>query len=90
MRAAAAPLKRLILELGGKSPNLVFADADLADAVPSSVWAIAYSAGQSCEARSRVLVQQEIYDEFVRRVRRGVRARATSATRSSSRRRWAR
>jgi acyl-CoA reductase-like NAD-dependent aldehyde dehydrogenase len=65
MQGAAAPLKRLILELGGKSPNLVFADADLADAVPSSVWAIAYSAGQSCEARSRVLVQQEIYDDFV-------------------------
>ncbi|MDX6503963.1 MAG: hypothetical protein QOE29_1088 [Gaiellaceae bacterium] len=65
MRGAASPLKRLILELGGKSPNLVFADADLADAVPSSVWAIAYSAGQSCEARSRVLVQQDVYDAFV-------------------------
>jgi acyl-CoA reductase-like NAD-dependent aldehyde dehydrogenase len=65
MRAAAKPLKRLTLELGGKSANVVFADADLSDAVPSSVWAIAYSAGQSCEARSRVLVQEAIYDEFV-------------------------
>ena len=37
---------------GGKSPNIVFADADLADAIPSSVWSIYYSAGQSCEARS--------------------------------------
>jgi acyl-CoA reductase-like NAD-dependent aldehyde dehydrogenase len=65
VRTAARPLKRLVLELGGKSPNVVFADADLEDAVPSSVWAIAYSAGQSCEARSRVLVQQDVYDRFV-------------------------
>jgi acyl-CoA reductase-like NAD-dependent aldehyde dehydrogenase len=55
------------LELGGKSPNLVFADANLDDAVPSSVWAIYYSAGQSCEARSRVLVERPLYDEFVSR-----------------------
>jgi aldehyde dehydrogenase (NAD+)/betaine-aldehyde dehydrogenase len=65
MRLASEPLKRLTLELGGKSPNLVFADADLADAIPSSVWSIYYSAGQSCEARSRVLVEQSIYDDFV-------------------------
>jgi acyl-CoA reductase-like NAD-dependent aldehyde dehydrogenase len=55
------------LELGGKSPNLVFADADLDDAIPSSVWSIYYSAGQSCEARSRVLVDASIYDDFVSR-----------------------
>ena len=65
MRLASSPLKRLTLELGGKSPNLVFADADLADAIPSSVWSIYYSAGQSCEARSRVLVDQSVYDDFV-------------------------
>src|SRR6266542_2790571 len=65
MRLASDPVKRLILELGGKSPNLVFADADLADAIPSSVWSIYYSAGQSCEARSRILVEQSLYDEFV-------------------------
>jgi aldehyde dehydrogenase (NAD+)/betaine-aldehyde dehydrogenase len=65
MRLASAPLKRITLELGGKSPNLVFADANLGDAIPSSVWAIYYSAGQSCEARSRLLVEQSIYDEFV-------------------------
>src|SRR5205085_2016512 len=65
MRLASDPIKRLILELGGKSPNLVFADADLADAIPSSVWSIYYSAGQSCEARSRVLVEQSLYDDFV-------------------------
>jgi acyl-CoA reductase-like NAD-dependent aldehyde dehydrogenase len=58
-------VKRLSLELGGKSPNLVFADANLADAVPSSVYAIYYAAGQSCDARSRVLVERPLYDEFV-------------------------
>src|SRR5205823_12476419 len=67
MRTAAGGIKRLILELGGKSPNLVFADANLADAIPSSVWSIYYSAGQSCEARSRILVERSIYDDFVAR-----------------------
>ncbi len=65
MRLSAEPLKRLTLELGGKSPNLLFADANLADAVPSSLWSIYYSAGQSCEARSRVLVESSIYDDVV-------------------------
>jgi acyl-CoA reductase-like NAD-dependent aldehyde dehydrogenase len=67
MRRAAAPIKRLTLELGGKSPSLVFADADLDDAVPSSCWSIYYAAGQSCEARSRVLVERSLHDEFVAR-----------------------
>jgi aldehyde dehydrogenase (NAD+)/betaine-aldehyde dehydrogenase len=67
MRLAADPIKRLTLELGGKSPNVVFADADLADAIPSSAWSIYYSAGQSCEARSRVLVEKSAYDDFVAR-----------------------
>ena len=65
MRLCSEPIKRLTLELGGKSPNLVFADADLDSAIPSAVWSIYYSAGQSCEARSRVLVEQSIYDDFV-------------------------
>src|SRR5437764_3676914 len=65
MRLASGPIKRITLDLGGKSPNLVFADANLADAIPSSVWSIYYSAGQSCEARSRVLVERSIYDDFV-------------------------
>src|SRR5918999_65353 len=47
MRLCSEPIKRLILELGGKSPNLVFADADLESAIPSAVWSIYYSAGQS-------------------------------------------
>jgi aldehyde dehydrogenase (NAD+)/betaine-aldehyde dehydrogenase len=65
MRMASDGIKRLTLELGGKSPNVVFADANLADAIPSSVWSIYYSAGQSCEARSRVLVESSLYDDFV-------------------------
>jgi aldehyde dehydrogenase (NAD+)/betaine-aldehyde dehydrogenase len=67
MRLCSDPVKRLSLELGGKSPNLVFADANLEAAVPSSVYAIYYAAGQSCDARSRVLVEKPLYDEFVSR-----------------------
>ena len=67
MRLCSDPVKRLSLELGGKSPNIVFADANLEDAVPSSVYAIYYSAGQSCDARSRVLVERSLYDDFVER-----------------------
>jgi acyl-CoA reductase-like NAD-dependent aldehyde dehydrogenase len=67
MRLASDGIKRLTLELGGKSPNLVFADANIDDAIPSSVWSIYYSAGQSCEARSRVLVEKPLYDDFVSR-----------------------
>ena len=65
MRLCSDPIKRLTLELGGKSPNLIFADADLDSAIPSAAWSIYYSAGQSCEARSRVLVERPLYDEFV-------------------------
>ncbi len=68
MRLCSDPIKRLTLELGGKSPNLLFADANLADAVPASVWAIYASAGQSCEARSRLLVESSIYDDVVAQV----------------------
>jgi acyl-CoA reductase-like NAD-dependent aldehyde dehydrogenase len=68
MRLCSDPIKRLTLELGGKSPNLLFADANLADAIPASVWAIYASAGQSCEARSRLLVESSIYDDVVAQV----------------------
>ena len=65
MRLCSEPIKRLTLELGGKSPNILFADADLADAIPSAAWSIYYAAGQSCEARSRVLAEASIYDDVV-------------------------
>jgi acyl-CoA reductase-like NAD-dependent aldehyde dehydrogenase len=65
MRGAAGTVKRVSLELGGKSANLVFEDADLetaAAAAPSSVFG---NAGQDCCARSRILVQRSVYDAFV-------------------------
>jgi acyl-CoA reductase-like NAD-dependent aldehyde dehydrogenase len=65
MRLCSDPIKRLTLELGGKSPNIIFADADLDSAIPSAAWSIYYSAGQSCEARSRLLVEKPLYDDFV-------------------------
>lgn len=65
MRRAASTLKRVTLELGGKSPNIVFEDADIEPAVNNSLFAIFYSAGQSCEARSRIFVQDSVYDRFV-------------------------
>jgi aldehyde dehydrogenase (NAD+)/betaine-aldehyde dehydrogenase len=68
MRLCSDPIKRVTLELGGKSPNLLFADADLASAIPSSAWSIFYAAGQSCEARSRLLVEQSIYDDVVAQI----------------------
>jgi betaine-aldehyde dehydrogenase len=67
MRKGADTLKRLLLELGGKSANIVFDDADLDKMVPSSVIAVFNMAGQDCCARSRVLVQRKIYDDFLER-----------------------
>lgn len=65
MAKASGTLKRVTLELGGKSPNIVFPDADLEGAVNGSVFGIYYNTGQSCEARSRLFVHEDIYDEFV-------------------------
>jgi acyl-CoA reductase-like NAD-dependent aldehyde dehydrogenase len=62
---AAATLKRVTLELGGKSPNIVFADADLAAAAVSAAGAVFGNAGQDCCARSRILVQRPALDEFL-------------------------
>jgi betaine-aldehyde dehydrogenase len=67
MRRGADTLKRLLLELGGKSPNIVFADADLDKMVASSVIAVFNNAGQDCCARTRAFVQRPIYDEFLAR-----------------------
>jgi aldehyde dehydrogenase (NAD+) len=68
MKAAAeSNLKRVTLELGGKSPNIVFADADLDDAVEGAHAGIFFNQGQSCIAGSRVYVDEKIYDEFVAR-----------------------
>jgi betaine-aldehyde dehydrogenase len=65
MRGCADQVKRLTLELGGKSANIVFADADLAKAAATAPYAVFDNAGQDCCARSRILVERSAYDEFV-------------------------
>jgi aldehyde dehydrogenase (NAD+) len=65
---AARHLKTVTLELGGKSPNIVFDDADMDQAVKGVVSGIFAAAGQTCLAGSRLLVQESIHDEFVRRL----------------------
>jgi len=66
--SAARRLRPVTLELGGKSPNIIFADADLDQAAKGAVSGIFASGGQSCVAGSRVLVERSVYDEVVRRV----------------------
>jgi acyl-CoA reductase-like NAD-dependent aldehyde dehydrogenase len=65
LAASAGNLKRVTLELGGKSPNIVFPDANLDDAVPASLAAYSVLAGQACVAGTRLFVQRECKDEFV-------------------------
>ena len=62
---ASQTLKRVTLELGGKSPSVVFDDADVTQAVNGALYGIFYNAGQTCEARSRLLVHEKIADEFI-------------------------
>jgi acyl-CoA reductase-like NAD-dependent aldehyde dehydrogenase len=64
MRGAAATIKRVTLELGGKSANVVFADADLERAAATAPYAVFDNAGQDCCARSRILVERSAYDRF--------------------------
>jgi acyl-CoA reductase-like NAD-dependent aldehyde dehydrogenase len=65
MKAAAGTIKRVTLELGGKSANVVFADADLERAAAAAPYAVFDNAGQDCCARSRILVQRSAYDRFL-------------------------
>ncbi len=67
MRGGAATIKRVSLELGGKSPSIVFSDADLDRAVIGSVFGIYLAQGEVCSAGSRVLVERPVHDEFVAR-----------------------
>lgn len=68
MQGAASNFKRITLELGGKSANIIFADADLDSAVPAAASGVFFNAGQVCSAGSRILVQKQIYDEVVDRL----------------------
>jgi aldehyde dehydrogenase (NAD+) len=68
LRSAAGNLKRVTLELGGKSANIIFPDADLEAAARAAAAGIFFNSGQVCSAGSRILVHQSVYDEVVERV----------------------
>ena len=63
--AASSNLKKVTLELGGKSPNIVFPDADIKKAVEWSIWGINMNFGQTCHAGTRIYVHEDVYDEFI-------------------------
>ncbi|MEH7403238.1 MULTISPECIES: aldehyde dehydrogenase family protein [Bacillaceae] len=67
MKTAADTMKKVSLELGGKSPNIIFADADFETAVDYALFGIYAGSGQVCSAGSRILVEESIYDRFVER-----------------------
>lgn len=64
-QAAAGNLKRISLELGGKSPNIIFSDADLEQAIPTSMMGVYHNSGQVCFAGTRIFVQREMYDKVM-------------------------
>jgi betaine-aldehyde dehydrogenase len=74
MAGCAEQVKPVTLELGGKSSNIVFADADIAAAAASAPYAVFDNAGQDCCARSRILVERSAYDEFLAGLQRSVEA----------------
>ena len=81
MRGAAGNIKRVALELGGKSPNIVFADADFETAVDNALTAAFTHSGQVCSAGCRAIVEDSIYDRFVTEVgRRADRIRLGAGT----------
>ncbi|MEA2630353.1 MAG: aldehyde dehydrogenase [Chloroflexota bacterium] len=75
-RQAAETLKRTTFELGGKSPNVIFADADMEDAVAGAFHAIYFHGGQCCTAGSRLFVEEKIHDDFVARLAEKARNRS--------------
>lgn len=77
MRNASATLKRLSLELGGKSPNILFADADVQAAATAAVGAAFYNQGELCTAGSRLLVERSVHDQVVQAVVEGARKLVT-------------
>ena len=68
LRAAAGTVKRVSMELGGKSPNIVFADADLDAAAKGAINAIFYGKGELCSAGSRLLVEESVHDALMEKV----------------------
>ncbi|TKB13105.1 MAG: aldehyde dehydrogenase family protein, partial [Mesorhizobium sp.] len=76
MRNGAGTMKHLTMELGGKSPNIVFADADIDAAIQAAFWGIFWNKGEVCVAGSRLLVERACYNEVVEKLS----AMAKSAT----------
>ena len=68
LEASAGNLKRVSLELGGKSPNIIFRDSDLEAAVQSATRGVFFNSGQVCTAGTRIFIEQPVYDEFVERL----------------------
>lgn len=68
MRNGAGTMKHLTMELGGKSPNIIFADANMEAALQAAFWGIFWNKGEVCVAGSRIFVERPIYDEFVARL----------------------
>ena len=89
MRGAAGTIKRVTLELGGKSANVVFADADLERAAAAAPYAVFDNAGQDCCARSRILVEATVYDRFAELLVEATRG-SRSAIPRTTRPRWGR
>ena len=87
---APTSVKRVTLELGGKSPNIVFADADVEAAAAAAPGSFLDNTGQDCCARSRILVQRSVYDRFLETRWSPRSSRSSSATRPTRRPRWAR
>ena len=65
LRAAADTMKRVSLECGGKSPNIIFDDAPLEQAIHSALWGTFHNSGQSCSAKSRVIVHESLHDTLI-------------------------
>src|SRR5260370_33889894 len=68
MRNAADPVKRITPELGGKSPNIVFADSDIDNAVKGAITGIFYGKGEVCNAGSRLFLESKVKDEFTEKL----------------------
>ena len=90
MAGCARRIKPVTLELGGKSANIVFADADLEAAAATAPYAVFDNAGQDCCARSRILVQRCVLDRFMELFEPAVRGVVVGGSRPTSGPRWAR
>ena len=90
IKSAADTVKRVTMELGGKSPNIFFADADFEAAIDGALFGVFINQGEVCSAGSRILVEKSIYDKFVEAMVEKSKTYYGSARRWTARPRWAR